>query len=803
MNTVLQTSKKSLAINKSRINRGLALILISVLSLTWINAQNPTQTFRGRVLDSYTKHPLPGATLIIEGSDPVKGTITDAEGMFRFDKLPAGRLNVKVNMIGYKPVLLPNLLLNSGRELVLDISLEEQVYNLGEVTVKPAIRKDQAINEMAVVSARSFTIDETERFAGSLGDPSRMATNYAGVSSVSDQRNDIIIRGNSPLSLLWRLEDVDIPNPNHFGSLGSTGGPMSMLNNNQLTNSDFYSSAFPAAYGNAISGVFDLKMRNGNNQKHEYMGQIGFNGFELGAEGPFTRNQRSSFMINVRYSTLEVLKSMGMSFGTGAAVPKYKDVSFKLNFPLKKGRISVFGLGGDNSIAMLDSEGDDAQYGFRGTDLYNNNFMGVLGMNYVHNLNSNTILTNTVAATGISTVAKLYDLATGLDRETVNENMSEYKYIVSSKYSKRFNAANYLNTGITLDIFSSEYYGAQYHKRIDKTDIYLDASGKTGLSRFFMEWQHRFSDNLSLTSGIHSSYFFLNGSKAAEPRLGLKWSFAKDQSLNIGAGMHSQLQMKAVYFNQRLIDTAAMRYERTNKNLDLSRSLHFVAGYDLLFGREHRLKTEVYYQKLYDIPVAWRCPQFSLLSQGGGYSFTTYDNMENLGIGENIGIEITLEKFLHNGFYYLLTASVFDAGYRGYDGIWRNSSFNNNYVFNVLSGYEWKFGSKSLLSVDMKMVYVGGNRYLEIDQERSAAAGGVRYKWDEAYQNRYPAYFRLNGRITYRLNTGRINNEWALDLQNITNRRNIFIQNWNNETGEISTSYQMSFMPMITYRIYF
>ncbi|MFN2396258.1 MAG: hypothetical protein ABR597_11280, partial [Bacteroidales bacterium] len=206
---------------------------------------------------------------------------------------------------------------------------------------------------------------------------------------------------------------------------------------------------------------------------------------------------------------------------------------------------------------------------------------------------------------------------------------------------------------------------------------------------------------------------------------------------------------------------------------------------------------------LYNVPVASQRPEFSLLSQGGGYGFMTFDNMENTGTGENKGIELTLEKFLHKGFYYLVTASIFDAGYRGYDGIWRNSAFNNNFVFNALSGYEWQIGEKSLLSVDIKMVYAGGSRYLPIDAESSMEEDGVRHFWDRAYEERFPDYFRLNGRITFRLNGRSVNQEWAVDLQNITNHQNVFIQNWNNETKEISTSYQMGFMPMMTYRIYF
>ena len=787
--------------NYSLLSLSVCIFCITISTMSF--GQENTQTFRGQVLDAYTELPLPGATVIIVESDPLRGTATDQNGAFRIENLQLGRMDVKVSMVGYQPVYLRNLLLVSGRELVLDIKLEEQVYTLDDVVVRPDIRKDQPLNEMALVSARSFTVDETERYAGSLGDPSRMAANFAGVSSVSDQRNDIIIRGNSPLGLLWRLEGIEIPNPNHFGSMGSTGGPVSMLNNNLLANSDFYTGAFPAEYGNAMAGAFDLRMRNGNNQRHEFMGQVGFNGFELGAEGPFSNNNQASYLANFRYSTMEMLHAAGMDFGTGAAIPQYKDLSFKLNFPLNKGRLSVFGLGGNNSIAMLDSQNDDAQYGFSGTDLYYDNSMGVLGINYLHYFSENARLTNTLAVSGIDGSTQMYDIDFSLDKPYVVERLWEVKYTLSSKYSHRLSSRNFFNAGLVYDFYDVSYNGKYFHKNREQYHHYLNNSGNMSFARAFAEWRHRFSDELSVTSGIHSSYLFLNNSYALEPRMGMKWEFIPGQSLNFGAGLHSQAQMRAVYFGQRLTDTLNLTYEMTNRDLDLSRSAHFVAGYERLLGQGHRLKAEAYYQYLYNIPVAWRRPEFSIISQGGGYGFMIYDHMENSGTGENKGIELTLEKFLHKGFYYLVTASVFDAGYRGYDGVWRNSAFNNNFVFNALSGYEWQVGSKSLLSVDLKMVYAGGTRYLPIDAERSVREDGVRYNWEKAYEERFPDYFRLNGRVTFRLNGRSVNQEWALDLQNITNHQNIFIQNWNNQNNEISTSYQMGFMPMMTYRIYF
>lgn len=780
----------------------IAIVIILLLRSSLSASQVLTQTLRGRVLDACTEQPLAGVTIITQGSDPLKGTVTDAEGVFRFDNLALGRIVLKASLIGYRPAVLNNLLLISGRELVIEIRLEEQVFSLQEVIITPDPRKDLPSNEMAVVSARSFTIDETERYAGSLGDPARMAANFAGVSTFSDQRNDIVIRGNSPLGLLWRLEGIEIPNPNHFGSLGSTGGPISMLNNNLLANSDFFTSAFPAEYGNALSGAFDLHMRSGNNQKHEYMGQVGFNGFELGAEGPFAANSKASYLVNFRYSTLELLNALGMNFGTGSAIPKYKDISLKLNIPLDEGRLSMFALGGNNRIAMLESEGDEGQYGFSGSDIYYTNRMGVTGINYVRYITDDARLTGTIAVSGVEGSAEIFDIGRDSILKVVDEKMSEIKYTLSTKFNKRFNSRNYINSGLVFDLYDVKYHGAQYLNSRNDYFHYLNSEGITSFARLFIEWQHRFSGKLNLSTGLNNSLFLLNNSKSIEPRIGLKWIFSEGQSVKLGAGLHSQTQMKAVYFSQSLVDSVSLKYKKSNDHLGLSKSIHLVAGYDRLLAKDHRLMAEIYYQKLYNIPVSESRPEYSLLSQGGGFSFTVFDNMVNSGTGENFGIEITLERFLRNGFYYLFTGSLFEATYTGYDQLRRNSPFNNNFVINALSGYEWKTGSKSLLSADMKMVFAGGNRYLEIDPESSRVGNSAVYFWNRAYEKSYPDYFRMNARITYRLNLRRVGHEWALDLQNITNHQNIFTQNWNNEAKEISTSYQMNFMPMITYRIY-
>ncbi len=348
------------------------------------------QVIRGTVVDKQTHSPLPGANVVLLDSDPVSGTTTNELGEFRLENVPLGRQGIYVSFIGYHPAVVKNLVVNSARETVLFIELEEKVETTGEITVTGNYRKDLTINKMASVSARTFTVEEAARYAGSREDVARMAMNFAGVSGANDQRNDIIIRGNTPGGILWRLEDVDIPNPNHFAASGTTGGPIGMLNNNTLRNSDFYTGAFPAEYTNVFSGVFDLKMREGNNEQYEFLGQAGFNGFELGAEGPFKKGAKSSFLANYRYSTLEIFNMLGISFGT-AGIPKYQDLNFKLSFPVRKGKITWFGLAGRSTISMLDSENNEADlYTDEGMDLTNGSDLVATGVTCARFHNENT-----------------------------------------------------------------------------------------------------------------------------------------------------------------------------------------------------------------------------------------------------------------------------------------------------------------------------------------------------------------------------------------------------------------------------
>jgi len=782
------------------------LVLIMLLGQS-AGAQELVQTVRGRVVDNQTASPLPGATVVLLGSEPARGAATGVEGWFEIGEVPVGRISLQVSYIGYQARTLRNLLVKSGKELVLTIELQESVQQLSEVVIR-AGRKDRPSNEMARVSARSFTVEETERYAGSWGDPSRMAQNYAGVVSAGDRRNDIIIRGNPPTGLLWRLEGVNIPNPNHFGALGATGGPVSMLNNNLLANSDFFTGAFPAEYGNALSGVFDLQMRHGNNQKAEYTGQVGFNGFELGAEGPFSDSSRASYLANYRYSTLSVTDKLGLNLGVGA-IPEYQDLNFKVHVPWKSGQLTLFGLGGTSHIELGQErrEGDNSFGTPEGYQTVNGSDMGLMGIKLTHFFSENSRIENRMALSGHRVSTTIDSLNNNESKLFYHEDNEQWKLGWYSDWTNKFDARNTLEAGISLESYSISYTdsvyrgwtnqqtGSEYIRQIDtQRDNLLLFQGYT-------QYKHRFNNRFSLYAGMHVQHFAFNKSSSAEPRFSLEWEPRKNQALSFGYGYHTQLQPLFLYFVESYQPDGS--YTQTNQSLDFTKSHQWVLSYRYSFNPNLRLKAETYYQHQHDIPVEERGSYFSLANYGASFHQERVDSLVNEGTSRNYGLEVTFEKFFSNRYYFLVTTSLFDSKYRGSNGELRNTAFNGNYVINMLGGYEWPLGKKSTLALNLRLVVAGGQHYTPLDVEKSIEKDNPRFIRQEAYNRQYRDYLRMDGRLSFRLNGRKISQEWALDVANLTDRRNIFSKTYNRVENKVITEYQQRIFPIMLYRINF
>ncbi len=782
-----------------------SLILISSLFIFKTNGQVLTQNICGQVLDKQSQQPLPGANIIVVGSNPVIGTASDVNGYFQLPNVLVGRVNIAVSFLGYNPANLNNLILNTGKELFVTIELEEKITQTEEVVVKASKSKTQANNEMATVSARSFTVEETEKYAGSRGDVARMASNFAGVSFANDSRNDIVIRGNSPSGVLWRLEDVDIPNPNHFAENGTTGGPVGMLNNNTLKNSDFFTGAFPAEYGNALSGVFDLKMRSGNSEKHEFLGEVGFNGFELGAEGPISKENHSSYLIDYRYSTLGLVERMGINIGT-TGIPYYQDISYKINIPVNKGLFTIFGLGGKSSIDMLDSKlNPKALYSSEGQNLYNFSSMFASGISYTRYLNDKTyakiILSGLYqdGGTNIDTLDVNFQNPSAWYREDISESRLSATFILGTK----FNAKLTTKFGATVDQMGFNLNSKVY---IDSTKelmsiLNLSKSVIQGpqLFRSYYEGTYKISDQLAFNPGIQFIYFDMNQRYAFEPRAGITWSYAKNRKFSLGYGLVSHTQPLSVYYYLAPGSTV-----ETNKNLDFTKSHQFVLGHDWNISDVLRLKAEVYYQYLYSVPVQRdSASNYSILNTGSSWGVQMYDNLMNTGKGYNYGLEMTFEKFLSRHYYFLLTSSLFDSKYRGSDGVLRNTAFNSNYVVNALAGGDFPVGNKMAITSDIKMAYSGGMRYIPINDSLSIARKQSFYNFNQAFDKRFPDYLKIDVKTGLKINHAKATEEYSIYIENVTNHNNFLDQSYSPRQKKVITNYQLGFFPMMQWRINF
>jgi hypothetical protein len=774
-------------------------------------SQIPSQTIRGQVSDKQSKAVLIGAVVVVADSGNTKVGSTDLNGTFRIDQVPIGRHTLKISYLGYRPLSI-QVILNSGKELILSIELEEMVLLKKEIVVKADRQKDKANNEMTTVSARSFTIEESQRYAGSRNDPARMVANYAGVSGANDGRNDIIIRGNSPLGVLWRLNGIDIPSPNHFGTFGSTGGPISMLNNNVLDKSDFLTGAFPADYGNALAGVFDLKMRSGNNEKREYLAQLGLNGVELGMEGPFSKKSQASYLINYRYSTLDFFHTLGINLGTGSAIPKYQDVSFKIDVPtLHHGKFSLFGVGGKSKVDLLASQNDHSKpllYNFGNRDEYFSANMGVIGASHLYLINSTTYSKLNVAISGTSNLIEeqLFIITpknTLIFTPDYGNRSQQIKSSVNFSINKKYNARNTFTLGTNIDRYSLTFQDSV--KTGPNPFVKLrDIKDKSAvLYQVYGLWQHRFSETVTLNSGLHYQLFDLNNSYALEPRIGVKWEFKENQSLSFGTGMHSQMQNILTYFDKTHLSNGS--YIETNRNLGFTRSSHFVVAYDRSFGKDKRIKMEAYYQNTYKAPVTSRSSSYSLLNYGADFSNPAVDSLVNKGDGKNYGIELTLEKFYSKNYYFLFTTSLFESKYTPSDRIERNTAFNGNYTINLLGGKEFEINKKNTISFDLKTTTAGGRRYVPIDIAKTAKSphGELVYDYAHAYENKLKDYFRLDVKLTYRRNGAKIAQEWIIDIQNVLNIKNVFTQSYNPKTNTYEYQYQLGIFPVAQYKILF
>ncbi|MCD6090594.1 MAG: TonB-dependent receptor [Bacteroidales bacterium] len=774
------------------------LILIALFIAQIAFSQSVTQTIKGKIIDNETQIPLFGATIVILDTDPLIGVITDFDGNFRIPNVALGRYNLQISYVGYEATIVSEILVTSGKEVVINTALKQAFALMDEVTVKAYARKDKAINSMASISARSFTVEETRRYAGGVDDPARLASAFAGVSIGNIQDNAIIIRGNSPKGVSWRLEGVEIPNPNHFsGGNVAGGGFVTIFSSQLLANSDFFTGAFPAEYGNALAGVFDMKLRNGNNEKREHTIQAGIMGLDVSSEGPFKKGGKATYLFNYRYSTLGLFSELGLL--PSDQIPKYQDLSFKLNFPTKKaGVFSLWGIGAidnnnepdelDPTKWEIDWDRINYEWGIN---------TGALGFSHKIIVGKKSYINTTLAASGIRNKLEATRLDSVLARRphwNIVDNSG--KLTLSSVLNHKFNARFVVKTGFN---YNTLFYDLDLSSTIqddpETFQNFVKENGHSTFLEYYIQSKYDISENISINTGINANYFALNNEFSIDPRLGIKWEFHPKHSLSFAYGKHSQLEELKIYFINNDANT-----EYPNKNLRLSKARHFILGYDWLINNNLRLKIEPYYQYLYDIPGI-ADSSYSMINFKQDWGFMSA--LENNSIGRNIGIDFTLERFLNQNYYYLITASIFDSKYKADDGVWRNTRYDKGFVMNLLFGKEFFLKNNKVLGINGRLNFVGGERFSPVLTEESIRERLVIYDESNAFEEQLPLMYYLDLTITYRINKKKHSSVWAFQIKNALGSPMYEGYAYNYLSNDIQRVEKVITLPMISYKLEF
>ncbi|CAN5330353.1 carboxypeptidase-like regulatory domain-containing protein [soil metagenome] len=807
------------------------LPFLFILSFSPIFGQELYQTVRGTLTDADSQTPLIGATVMVLGSDPIIGTSTDLNGKFKLSNIPTGRITLQLSYIGYEPRAIPDIVVNSGKEVVLNLSLQESTVKMAELVVTANQVKGKALNEMALISARSISPEETSRYAGGLGfnDPSQIVSNFAGIANNPNGNNDIIVRGNSPKYVQWQLEGIQITNPNHFGDQGAIAGGVSTLNNNILATSDFLTGAFSPEYGDVLSGVYDVKLRAGNNEKFETVLGVGLLGTEVTLEGPFKKGYGGSFLFNYRYSTISLITDLGLTDVKGN--PKFQDGTFKIVLPTKKaGVFSIFGLGGASSASLkevipgiAETPGDRSMLPGIREDLTKGSYLLNLGISHTLPLGPNSYLltTNVQSLEGIedevfeSRIEKTYDSNGVFLEDIVLNTQTNHKsrlYKSASRgaisYHQKINARNKIQVGTQYNLF--EYNYKQSHLKEDAATrvSLLDFEEKVWTFRNYVSWKHRFNEDVTLVTGIQNMNERINNNSTLEPRVSLNWQLNNTNSLQAGYGKHSTMESAHNYFAK--VEKEDGSITEPNRNLDLLKAHHFVLGYEKRFSDVLMAKAEVYYQGLYNLPVENRANSpFATINEGPDFN---YVELVNEGTGKNYGIELTLERFFKNNFYYLMNGSLYSSTYKTLEGKERNTSFNGHYLVNILAGKEFvKLGKKQNQTLGLNAkIFIGGGKniipLLRDDAGNLAVDPATNQFWDygKSYETSLGDLSKLVLSASYKWNKPRTTHELFLNLENLTNTQAKLTEYYDpNKPGSVGYTTQDGILPNLMYRLYF
>jgi hypothetical protein len=803
-----------------------ALLLLLVLPFAF--SQRLTQTIRGKIIDADSQLPLIGASALILGTDPIIGTITDVNGVFRLANVPVGRITLQLSSVGYEKKTIPNIVVNSGKEVFLNLGMQESVLKMQDLVITAYENKGQALDEMSLVSARSISAEETSRYAGGINDPSRIVSSFAGVATAQDGGNNIIVRGNSPKYIQWRLEGVQISNPNHFADQNSAGGSISALNNNLLATSDFYTGAFSPEYGDVLSGVYDIKLRAGNNEKFESTFGFGLLGTDFTVEGPFKKGYGGSYLVNYRYSTAGIAGDLGLVDLGG--IPNFQDAAFKVLLPTKKaGIFSIFGLSGlsdflfeDVTPELWDTPGDGSMRADISEDFQKESYLLTTGINHTINIAENSYLKSSLSYSSDGITDEVFESKTidildsngdilydSVSSRALNFNsrLRNSTYQGALTFHSKLNAKSKIQVGTKYSLFAFEFDQSRLQGDRSTRFALANFNETVGTVRNFISWKHRLNEDITLVMGVHNMNVLLNKKSTIEPRIAANWKLNNTNSIHAGYGKHSNMESIHNYFAK--VESEDGTISQPNEDLGLLKAHHFVLGYEKRFTKNLMGKVELYYQHLYNLPVENNeTSYYATINEGMEFQ---YVDLVNEGTGKNYGVEFTLERFF-DSYYFMFNGSIYSSTYKSLEGIQRNTQYDGNYLINILAGKEFtNLGKKNnqTLGLNAKIFFGGGKKVLPLlrDEQGDLAVDAENnsfWDYDKAYDNKIEDIYQVTVSASYKWNKPKATHELFLNIDNLTNTRGKLSEYYDeSEANSIGHVTQFGMFPNLMYRVYF
>lgn len=778
-----------------------AIIFMQFLCATnFSNAQTLTQNIRGNVIDAASCIPIPYANVYIAENSNL-GTVTDTAGNFSLQGIPVGRHTLIISSIGYESAVFKELLVTSAKETYIDVTLNEIVSKLDQIVVTAKVNKQQPLNKMAGTGARMLSVEEASRYAGGMDDPARLASTFSGVSS-DGCTNGISIHGNAPHLLLWKIEGVEIPNPNHYADISIAGGGIvNALSSLVIGNSDFYTSTFPAEYGNAISGVFDIKLRNGNNEKYEHTFRFGTLGIDFASEGPFSKKSNASYIINYRYSSLGLASKLGW-IDMGGQNMDYQDVNMKINIHTKN--TGTFSFWATGLIDKANQDVKDTADWETTADMSSSlikQYMGSCGFSHKLLLGNGGQLKTNIALTHTYLDGDNADFDIENNMCKVPNLWVHSKYtnlIFDINYTKKFNSKFTTQNGFTYTYLGYNMFLEHCLKMYEPMSTIYDDKGSASLQQFYTSNMWNISDKLSLIFGANVEWLSINKSVSFEPRASLKWKISDISTFAFGYGLHSRKERTDVYFVKDI------EGNYVNQDLDFTKAHHFMTSYSIKLGENALFKIEPFYQKLFNVPVE-DTTSFSIINFCDFYIDKAFVNK---GEGVNYGVDFTLERYLKNGLYGMTTASFFNSEYKGGDGVWRNSRYNRKYIVTMLGGKEWMVGKtrENIFGINARLTLQGGERYAPIaadatfEKVYNSTEKSVPTDETQAFKEQLKMSKVLGFSIRYTINRKKVSHSFIAE---VLSSKGFYGHVYNLHSHDIEPFYVTLTLPNISYKIEF